>query len=87
MARWSFTEHPATVGESYWEHQRFATGVGLKMILGGLACMIHGLVPFLFVTTGSRTIKALHARCTSGARGGAPRAAVAPSAGAGQIAA
>lgn len=68
MARWSFTEHPATVGETYFQHQRFAMGVGLRMIIGGLACLVHGLLPFLCTTTGSRTIKALHARCTSGHR-------------------
>ena len=39
-----------------------ASGFGLRMILGGLACLIHGLLPFLFVRTGSTAITALHAR-------------------------
>jgi hypothetical protein len=30
------------------------------MILAGLACLLHGVFPFLFVTTGSRTIRHLH---------------------------
>ena len=55
-----FTEHPASVGESYGEHLAMATGFGLRMILGGIACLIHGLLPFLFVKTGSRQIGALH---------------------------
>jgi hypothetical protein len=63
-----FTEHPASVDETYGEHLRFATGTGLKMVLGGLACMCHGLLPFAFVTTGSRTIIALHKKVSSGAR-------------------
>jgi hypothetical protein len=63
-----FTEHPASVDESYTEHFRFATGTGLKMVLGGLACMCHGLLPFAFVTTGSRTIIALHKKVSTGAR-------------------
>ena len=39
-----------------------ASGFGMRMILGGLACLVHGLLPFLFVRTGSATITALHAR-------------------------
>ena len=48
-----FTSHPATVGESYGEHLATATGFGSRMILAGIACMLHGIFPFLFVTTGS----------------------------------
>lgn len=55
-----FTEHPASVDESYGEHLAMATGFGVRMILGGIACLIHGLLPFLFVKTGSRQIGALH---------------------------
>ena len=32
------------------------------MIAGGLACVVHGLLPFLFTTTGSRTISTLYER-------------------------
>jgi hypothetical protein len=31
------------------------------MIGGGVAALIHGVLPFVFTTTGSRTIAALHA--------------------------
>lgn len=55
-----FTEHPASVGETYGEHLAMATGFGLRMVLGGLACMVHGLLPFLFVKTGSRQVSTLH---------------------------
>lgn len=54
------TEHPASVGESYGEHLVMASGFGLRMILGGIACLIHGLLPFLFVRTGSAQISELH---------------------------
>jgi hypothetical protein len=57
-----FTEHPASVGESYTEHLAMASGFGFKMILGGLACLVHGLLPFLFVKTGSAAIRDLHGR-------------------------
>jgi len=57
-----FTEHPASVGESYWQHLRHAMGFGLRMGVSGLACMLHGLLPFLFVRTGSRQVALLHDR-------------------------
>lgn len=57
-----FTEHPASVGESYFEHLKFASRTGATMLVGGLACFVHGLMPFLCTTTGSRTIRALAAR-------------------------
>jgi hypothetical protein len=57
-----FTDHPQSVGETYFEHLESATGFGLRMVAAGLACLLHGLFPFLFVTTGSRTIGHLHER-------------------------
>jgi Family of unknown function (DUF6356) len=56
------TDHPHSVDETYAEHFMVATGFGLRMILGGLACLIHGLLPFLFVRTGSAEIRLLHER-------------------------
>jgi Family of unknown function (DUF6356) len=55
-----FTEHPASVGESYSEHLVVAGSFGLRMILGGFACLIHAVLPFLFVRTGSAQISTLH---------------------------
>lgn len=57
----AFTEHPASVGESYFGHLLQAAGFGLRMIVAGLACVLHGLLPFLCVTTGSEAMAALHA--------------------------
>ena len=57
--RW-FTEHPHSVGESYPEHFRIATGVGLAMVASGLACFVHAVIPTLFQRTGSTTIKRLY---------------------------
>ncbi|MEM6584477.1 MAG: DUF6356 family protein [Pseudomonadota bacterium] len=60
---WSrFKDHPASVGETYFEHLVQANSFGVRMILGGFACMLHGLFPFLFVKTGSRQIQTLHGR-------------------------
>ena len=62
MARLSFTEHPRSVGESYLQHLQSAWRFSAGMIYGGLACFLHGLLPFLCTTTGSSTIRGLHDR-------------------------
>lgn len=61
MLKRLFLDHPAEIGESYGEHLREAGRFGLAMIGGGIACLIHALVPGLFVTRGSDTIARLHA--------------------------
>ncbi|GEM_PF-1058788 len=62
MKRWSLTEHPASVGESYFQHLRMAVGFSVRLVGGGLACFVHALLPFLFTHTGSSTIAILHER-------------------------
>ncbi len=57
-----FRDHPESVGESYLEHMGQAFSFGSAMVLSGIACLLHGFFPFLFVTTGSSTIRALHTR-------------------------
>jgi hypothetical protein len=55
-----FVKHPNSVGESYGQHMGSAFSFGSRMIVAGCACMMHGLFPFLFVKTGSTTIRHLH---------------------------
>ena len=62
MADNPFTRHPEEVGESYGEHFRHASGFGLRMMAGGLACIVHAIFPFWFERTGSRTMDELHRR-------------------------
>jgi uncharacterized protein DUF6356 len=62
MSGLSFTEHPATVGETYLQHLRSAAGFSFQMIGAGLACLVHGVFPFLFTTTGSSAIRSLNER-------------------------
>ena len=54
-----FTAHPASVGETYFQHFRFALRFGTRMTLGGVAAIVHAFFPFLFVTTASRISDAL----------------------------
>jgi hypothetical protein len=57
-----FVEHPESVGESYFEHMGVAFGFGLHMMGAAFACMIHGLIPGLFKSTGSKAVICLHDR-------------------------
>lgn len=58
----AFTEHPASVNETYLEHLGSAWFFAFRMMSAGVACMLHGLFPFLFGTTGSTAIRQLHDR-------------------------
>ena len=55
-----FTEHPTSVGETYYEHLLRAAWFGSRMLLAGCACLVHAVFPFLFVKTGSQAIEQLH---------------------------
>jgi hypothetical protein len=68
LQRLSFTAHPASVGESYLQHLRHATGFATSMIKGGLAVLVHAVLPFLFVKTGSGVIADLNTRMVTNRR-------------------
>jgi hypothetical protein len=55
-----FTAHPASAGETYGQHFRFALAFGTRMTLGGLAAAVHAMLPFLFITTASRMLEELN---------------------------
>jgi hypothetical protein len=59
-----FTKHPREVGESYGEHLSHAGSTGFTLIGAGLACLVHAVLPFLFVNTGSNIIRRLHGGLT-----------------------
>jgi len=58
----AFTDHPASVGETYLEHLGHALGFAARMMLAGIACAIHAVLPFLFVRTGSGVVTDLYDR-------------------------
>ena len=60
-----FTEHPATVGETYGEHFASAMGFSLAMIRAAFCCAVHAVFPFLFEKTGSECITGLYDRMVS----------------------
>jgi hypothetical protein len=57
-----FREHPELVGESYLEHLFQASYFGVRMLVAGLACLVHAVLPFLFKTTGRTAISELHTK-------------------------
>ena len=72
----SFSDHPHSVGESYGEHLVTASSFGGRMVLAGIACMLHGLLPFLFVRTGSRAVSELNAQLIARRSGSSPSTAL-----------
>ncbi len=62
MIKRAFTEHPASVGETYTQHMGMAFGFGARMVVAGFACLLHGIFPFLFKCTGKNCIALLHDR-------------------------
>ena len=69
------SKHLDEVGETYGEHMVHAGGYGLTLLVAGLACLVHAVLPALFETTGSRAIRGLHARMASRGRMDLPTAA------------
>ena len=68
-----FTDHPASVGESYTEHMVSALSFSAAMFKAMACCTIHAFLPFLFETTGRRTISDLHTRMVTDRQGETPR--------------
>ena len=58
----AFTNHPRTVGETYFEHLGTAWSFSASLALGAMACLLHGLFPFAFQTSASRRVRDLHDR-------------------------
>ena len=70
----AFTDHPDSVGESYFEHIGSASGFAATMAVGAVACLLHGIFPFAFQRSGSRRIVELHQRMVSNRHRHAPPA-------------
>ena len=64
-----FTEHPASVGESYTEHFRVAARFSRCLAKAAGAAAVHAVVPSMCATTASQCIRELYAEMNSGARG------------------
>jgi Family of unknown function (DUF6356) len=56
-----FLAHPRTVGEGYLEHSAFALRIATRLLLAGMAALLHAVVPCLCETTASRIVLAMNA--------------------------
>jgi hypothetical protein len=57
-----WTEHPASVGETYLQHLGSAWYFAGQMTLGALVCFVHGLLPFIFEKSASGRVAHLYDR-------------------------
>jgi hypothetical protein len=55
-----FTTHPHSVGETYGDHFLVAMSYAGRLFCASCAAFLHALLPFLCVTTASRSIQAMH---------------------------
>jgi len=60
-----FLSHPASIGETYFEHQRKALTFSVKLIWTGMAALLHALIPALCVNTARNNIEKLHSELQS----------------------
>ncbi len=56
-----FLAHPRMVDESYLQHSAFAFRIASRLLLAGMAALLHAIVPCLCETTASRIILAMNA--------------------------
>jgi len=57
-----FLDHPSSIGESYFQHQRVALGFAGSLAVTAMAALIHAIVPCLCETTAKTRIAALNDR-------------------------
>jgi len=57
-----FTDHPASVDETYFGHMAFAGWFASRLLLAAGAALVHAFLPFLFETTASRIVRELYER-------------------------
>lgn len=57
-----FLDHPGTVNETYLQHWLFATRFSLRLLVAGLAALVHAFIPSLFEKTASTIITELYHR-------------------------
>lgn len=55
-----FFAHPRSVGESYLQHNAFALRIAGRLLVAGMAALVHAIAPCLCETTASRIVLAMH---------------------------
>ena len=60
-----FTEHPASVGETYWQHLAVALSFARALFGAAFAALVHAFFPAWFEKSASLKITCLHDRMVS----------------------
>ena len=53
-------KHLKEVNETYFQHMAIAFKIGFTMLVTGIFCLIHALIPGLFKKTGSNQIAKIY---------------------------
>ena len=61
----NFKEHLDLTNETYIQHFKFATCVGLTMVYGGIQAIIHAIYPGTLTKAASTKIKKLYSLVSS----------------------
>ncbi len=57
-----FTDHPASVDETYFEHMAFASRFSGRLFKAAFMALVHGFLPFLFEKSASGIVRELYER-------------------------
>ena len=57
-----FTDHPASVDETYTEHMAMALSFAGPLFLAALCALVHAFLPFVFEKSSSKIVTRLYER-------------------------
>jgi hypothetical protein len=66
-----FVEHPRSLGMSWAGHGIGAVKIGGELVVAGLACMVHAIVPGWFTQTAGKTVTHMYDHMTKRKAGAA----------------
>ena len=58
-------EHLISANETYFQHFKKATAIGLTMVVGGIQALLHALCPGILRTSASDKIKDLNSKVSN----------------------
>jgi hypothetical protein len=55
-----YNRHLIEIGENYFAHFSFAAKSSIKLMIASFILIIHAILPFIFIKTGSNYVKKIH---------------------------
>jgi predicted PurR-regulated permease PerM len=52
-----FTQHPSEMGETYWQHAKFALHISGQCCLVAIQAIVHAFLPFIWTWAASQRLK------------------------------